>query len=296
MPRWFGEKILIAYWEENSHKYKLPNDIKILKAERNPNFDGYPDIIKNELENGDVVPCEIEWATTKFKEHKHDINLLIEKNGFLVTFIENSAFDVPQVRINNDDLLKWFRKRSGKLLEETLDLIRINTKERIDSFVWIIYIPNRGRKDSRIAFNNGIWGFPEDKNKKRRGLDEITQIKRDDIVIFIKEFKSDESNKIDTPRIKDLSKFKGKINEIIAVRVTNGYYFDELNIIWESKIYPHRFKFDKDVIFKGENINFNSDIFGVKLHEQIASRINAGTIEHIDATQFIKIMNICLNK
>lgn len=293
MPRWFGEKILIAYWEENSYKYKLPNGIKILKAERNPNFDAYPDIIRNELENGDIVPCEIEWATTKFKDHKHDINLLIENNGFLVTFIENSAFDVPQVRIDDADLFKWFKKKSGKLLEETLDIIRANVKERTDSFIWIIYIANRGKKDAEIAFNNGIWAFPEDKNKKRRGLDEIKQIKRDDIIVFIKEFTS---NEIKTPRIKDLSKLRGKIKEIIAVRVTNGYYFDEANIIWKNKIYPHRFDFEKDIIFKGENINFNPEIFGSKLHEQIAARINAGTIEHIDATQFIKIMNICANK
>lgn len=267
----------------------MPNGIKVLKAERNPNFDAYPDIIRNELENGDIVPCEIEWATTKFKEHKNDVNLLIENNGFLVTFIENSAFDVPQVRIDNGDLLKWFKKRSGRLLEETLDIIRANVKER----TWIIYIANRGKKDAEIAFNNGIWAFPEDKKKKRRGLDEIKQIKRDDIIVFIKEFTSDE---IKTPRIKDLSKLRGKIKEIIAVRVTNGYYFDEANIIWENKIYPHRFDFDKDIIFKGENINFNPEIFGIKLHEQIAARINASTIEHIDATQFIKIMNICANK
>lgn len=238
MPRWFGEKILIAYWEENSYKYKLPNGIKVLKSERNPNFDAYPDIIRNELENGDIVPCEIEWATTKFKEHKHDVNLLIENNGFLVTFIENSAFDVPQVRINNEDLLKWFKKKSGRLLEETLDIIRSNVKERTDSFIWIIYISNRGKKDAQIAFNNGIWAFPEDEKRKRRGLDEIKQIKRDDIVVFIKEFTSDDNNKIKTPRIKDLSKLRGKIKEIIAVRVTNGYYFDEANIIWENKIYP----------------------------------------------------------
>lgn len=295
MPRWFGEKILIAYWEENSHKYKLPNGIKVLKAERNPNFDAYPDIIRNELENGEIVPCEIEWATTKFKEHKHDINLLIESNGFLVTFIENSAFDVPQVIIDNGDLLKWFKKKSGRLLEETLDIIRANVKERTDSFIWIIYIANRGKKDAQIAFNNGIWGFPEDKKRKRRGLDEIKQIKTDDIVIFIKEFTSDDNNKIKTPRIKDLSKLRGKIKEIIAVRVTKGYYFDEANTIWENKIYPHRFDFDKDTIFKGENINFNPEIFGIKLHEQVAARINASTIEHIDATQFVKIMNICAN-
>lgn len=293
MAKWFEEKILIAYWEENCKKYKLPDGRRILRAERNIPLDAYPDIAKNELDTGEIVPCEIEWATSKFAQHKHDIDVLIDSGGFLVTLIENSAFDVPQITIDEKDFVNWIGKKGKKLAIETLESIKKSTSRRTDTFVWIIYISSRGKKDYQEAFENGVWGFPEDNKKKRRGLEDIKDIREGDFIVFVREFKSDDDNRIATPRIKDLSQFVGSIKEIVGVRVTKGYYFNNNIKIWAGRTYPHRFEFDKESLFKASEVPFSPEKFGNKLHAQIAARINANTIEHIDSSMFLKIMNIC---
>ena len=47
-------------------------------------FDSYPDIQKNELDDGTIVPAEVEWSTSNLDCHGHDISVLIENNGFLI--------------------------------------------------------------------------------------------------------------------------------------------------------------------------------------------------------------------
>lgn len=196
MPKWFDEKILIAYWEDNCKNYRLPDGRKIISAERNPSFGAYPDILRNELETGEVVPCEIEWVTTNFRQHGHDIDVLINSNGFLLTFIENSAFDVAQITIDEKDFVDWISKKSKKLASETIAVLKKTSKSRTDSFVWIIYVPSRGAKGYNIAFENGIWGFPEDNNRNRRGLNEIKDIKEGDFIVFVKKFQSCDEKKL----------------------------------------------------------------------------------------------------
>ncbi|MBZ6005500.1 hypothetical protein K1514_06340 [Paraclostridium bifermentans] len=294
MTKWLNENILIKYWEDRCSSYKLPDGRKILKADRNPSFGAYPDILRNELDTGEVVPCEIEWETTNFKKHGHDIELLIQNGGFLLTFIENSAFDVPQIKIIESDFIEWFCNDSKKIVLDTVNTVKKRAIKRIDPFVWIIYISTRGSKNYEVALEKGIWGFAETDKRKRRGADMIKDIRKNDFIIFIKVFQSDENNRIKTPRIKDKSKFIGNISEITGVRVTRGYYFDEKNnSIWSDKKYPHRFDFDRDFLFKGTKVPFNPKNFGEYLHKQIANQINANTLQHINSTMLLKLMTIC---
>src|SRR5690349_21751193 len=86
MAKWFDETILIRYWEDRCHRYTRKNGLRLVSARRNPSFGYYPDISENELSNGQVVPAEIEWVTTKFEQHGHDIKELIDRDGFLVSF------------------------------------------------------------------------------------------------------------------------------------------------------------------------------------------------------------------
>ena len=45
-------------------------------------LDSYPDIQKNELDDGTIIPAEVEWNTSNFDRHGHDISVLIDNNGF----------------------------------------------------------------------------------------------------------------------------------------------------------------------------------------------------------------------
>lgn len=290
MTKWFREELLIGYWEDNCKKYSLPDGTKIMRAERNLPFGRYPDISKNELDTGEIVPCEIEWVTTNFYAHGHNIDLLKDNDGFLVTVVENSAFDVAQIVINHDDFLRWLEKKSKYLGKETLEHITKECKARTDSFVWIIYVSSRAQKNYELAKEIGIWGFGESNSRKRRGQNNIEQIMKNDVVVFINHFSFDEK-KI-TPRIKDVNQYIGIINEIFAVRVKQGYYFDE-EIIYKDRLYPHRFQFEITPMFQSKNITFNKELFGELLHRQIAKQISANTLSHIDATMFLRLMKIC---
>ena len=92
MPKWFNETILIKYWEDRCQNYELKDGTKITSASRNPSFGRYPDISHNYLSDGRVVPAEIEWVTTNFDRHGHDINDLRNGDGFLVVFKSDSGF------------------------------------------------------------------------------------------------------------------------------------------------------------------------------------------------------------
>ena len=78
------EKILIKYWTENCFKYSLRDGRKIRSAQHSIPFDSYPDIQKNELDDGTIVPAEVEWNTSNFDRHGHDISVLIDHKGFLI--------------------------------------------------------------------------------------------------------------------------------------------------------------------------------------------------------------------
>jgi hypothetical protein len=293
LPKWLEEKILHFYWERNCKKYILPNGTKILRSERNPVLDAYPDILRNELESGEIVPCEIEWATSNFFDHKHDINVLQESNGFLVTFIQNTAFPVPQIKIDENDFIEWFNKDAKIIAKDTLDTIRKRTKKRTECFVWLIYLGGRNLKDSEIAFNNGVWGFPKSNKGNRRGFNRISEIKADDIIIFVKKFTFNEENKLVTPWNKDSSKFIGQLNEVIAYRVIKGFYESGSNFPWNSDNYQFRIDLDKEPIFKGKNIPYSPKTLGEYLHLQIVSQINKRSIEHINSTYFLHLLNLC---
>jgi len=59
MKKWLEEKILIKYWTENCSKYTLRDGRRIKSAQHSLPFDSYPDIQKNELDDGTIVPAII---------------------------------------------------------------------------------------------------------------------------------------------------------------------------------------------------------------------------------------------
>jgi hypothetical protein len=120
MARWFDETILIRYWEDRASHYQLKNGSKVERARRNPSFGAYPDVSENFLSDGAVVPAEIEWVTTKFDRHGHDIKTLIDNNGFLVVLKSDASFLVEQIELDRQDFLDWIGKHARELAQETL--------------------------------------------------------------------------------------------------------------------------------------------------------------------------------
>lgn len=169
MAKWFDETILIKYWEDRCKNYELQDGRKISAAKRNPSFGRYPDISENYLSDMQVVPAEIEWLTTSFDQHGHDIEELRKNNGFLVVYKQNAGFPVEQIQICKEDFLEWFQENAKKLCIETLQDIEDTMKKSKEPQIYLFYIPKSGRENFKTAIENGIWGFPvNDERKSKR--------------------------------------------------------------------------------------------------------------------------------
>ena len=290
MAKWFDETILIKYWEDRCNKYELQDGRKIKSAKRNPSFGKYPDISENYLNDNTVVPAEIEWSTTSFDNHGHDIEELRKNNGFLIVYNQNAGFPVEQVQIEKEDFIEWFKESAENLCIETLQDIEQFAKKSKEPQIFLFYIPGGGVKNFEIALNNGIWGFPDGKSKrKRRGLEKIMQIKKGDILIFVKEWKPD--HPITGGRVKS-EEFTGSFKEVIGVAVTRGYYKSNKEI-WKDGIYPYRVEFRKEILFRGSEIPCYEKDLGKSLHEILRKLEINGSVEKIDSSLILKLMSLC---
>lgn len=291
MPKWFDETILIKYWEDRCSQYEMQDGTKFMKSIRNGSFGRYPDIEYNYLSDGRVIPAEIEWVTTNFDRHGHDITLLREREGVLVVFKQDAGFPVEQIEIDEEDFKQWYVESAELLCQETLAEIKNILKKRKEPQIYLFYIPKSGEKNFKIALEQGIWGFPINSKGVTRGLPRLSQIKRNDIVVFLRNWKSLPSIKVSGGRI-SADKYLGTFKEIVGVTVTKGFY-ESTKQIWVNNDYPYRFDFRKEPLFRGNNIPCNPKDLGKSLHEILRRLQVNGSVERIDSSLIIKLMSLC---
>lgn len=182
--KWLDEKVLIRYWSECHSEYSLPDGRRIKSAKANPSFDAYPDISENMLDDGNVVPCEIEWLTTSFS---HELSKLQETDGFLVVYQKNSEFPLPQIEISKKHFREWMKRNAETLVRETEKEFEMKKRTSLDPRCWLVYVGGvKAQKNLEIAMKDGVWGFPElphsNESKTQysrvRGRADILQIRR----------------------------------------------------------------------------------------------------------------------
>ena len=293
MKKWLEEKILIKYWTENCFKYSLRDGRKIKSAEHSIPFDSYPDIQKNELDDGTIIPAEVEWNTSNFDRHGHDISVLIDNNGFLIVLEKDKeSFPVEQVQIDKDDFIKWFENDASNIANETVQSIKKKLVKNKEPQIFIYYMraTGTGLKNRKQTFESGTDGFPE--SIKKNSLEIFKQIKKGDIVIVARNFKS--SIPVKGGR-NPSSKHKGIYDDIYGLIVTKDYYYSKKPKIWtEDKIdYPHRYDFRKKVLFEGKDIPCTINHLGRSLHEILRKAQISGSIEKIDSSMIVKLMSLC---
>ena len=164
MKKWLEEKILIKYWIENCSKYSLSNGNKINSAQPSIPFDTYPDIQSNEIDDGRIVPAEVEWTTSNFERHGHDISKLVDNNGFLIVFEKDlQSFPVEQIQIDQNDFMEWFQNDAKNIANETIQSIKKNVVKSKEPQVFISY--SRSSRTGKInkprTFEHGTDGFPK---------------------------------------------------------------------------------------------------------------------------------------
>jgi len=295
MAKWFQESMLIKYWEDRCQNYILPDGTKITRAVRNTSFDRYPDIGTNVLSDGRVVPAEIEWLTTNFDRHGHDIITLLDNKGFLIVFKNDASFPLPQIEIDKDDFTEWFITNAGQICQETLKVWEDSSDRSKEPQVFLKYLPKGGETNYNIALQRGVWGFPANNKGVTRGLPKISQIKKGDMVIVLRNWTADPDIKVTGRPSSD--KYIGTFEELAGLVVKKSFYeLDKPSKIWQDNPYPYRFEFQTPPLFIGHNIPCNQTALGKSLHEILRRLQIGGSLEKIDSSILLKLSSLCINK
>jgi len=265
MEVWLKERVLQRYVIENSSKFK-PFGMKILSIR--DNLDRYPDLYCT-LENKKEVPAEVEWKTSNFTQHGHDITVLKDNQGFLLVCEKDQdlGFEIPQIEINISDFEKWFTKNALRIIQDTTDPYKKSVKERKIPKLWFSYLSLKagGASDFLIAIKAHTWGVQ--KNYSPSVINLVSSIQKNDLIAFIGPGKG-------FPGRVDLKKwmkrsFKGYFQKIQVFRITRSYFYDDKKIIWKGigkwkdEVFPHRFEFDPKPLINLKKLSELSDDFHV---------------------------------
>lgn len=284
------ENVLIRYWVERCQKYKL-FEKKILKAEANIPLSITPDIAKNFFEDHTVMPCEIKWCTSDFKD-PDQINKVKNLNGFLLVFYKDKDdCPIPQVEIDKKDFQDWFIKSSKKLSDELLKKFSKEETDRKEPAVFLNYLSTSGagQKNWNIALKYFTWGM-NDKDYLRSNK-EIKNIKKGDMILFFYSWKKNKKLKeVKGGRIK-IDQFIGSFEKLNVLIATTNYYQNLKPTIWTDKEYPHRFKFRP--LFEGNNILCSRANLGAPLHAFLHNLMSSPRFVRVDSGILLKALSLC---
>lgn len=260
METWLRERVLQRYVLENYTKFR-PFGQKIISVKDNK--DRYPDIFCI-LEDGKEVPVEIEWRTSNFVQHGHDINELKDNHGFVMVLERDQdlGFEVPQIMIDVLDFESWFTKNSLKIIQDTTESYKKSDKERKIPKLWFSYLSLKagGVSDFDKAIKSHTWGVQ--KNYSPSVINQISTMQANDLIAFIGAGRGFPGR----VNLKDWMRrsFKGYFEDIRVFRVTRGYFYDDKKIIWsgngkwKNEVFPHRFEFDPTPIIHLRNIQIKN--------------------------------------
>lgn len=233
------------------------------------------------------MPVEVEWQTSNFIQHGHDLNLIKESNGCIIVCEQNLDLGkVSQIKIDIEKFEDWFVKNSKRIIQDTTNPYKNKDKTRLNPKLWLTYISKKGSGDSdfKKALKAHTWGVH--KNYSKSVINQITQIKNGDLIVFVGVGKGFPGR----INIKSWSKksFKGYFERLQVFRITSDYFYDEEKIIWkntgkhENEVYPHRFEFDPIPITDVKNIQIN--VLNATSKQELHKMVFANFIEGNSAT------------
>lgn len=224
------------------------------------NNDRYPDLYCV-LEGIGEVPAEVEWKTSNFIQHGHDIRLLKDKQGFIFVLQRDQdlGFDIPQVEIDIENFEQWMTKNALKLIQATTAPYKVKSFKRKIPKLWLTYISQKagGISDfEREALEHHTWGVH--KKYSPSVINNISSMQKKDLIGFIGPGRNFPGRVSLTTWSK--KSFKGYFERIRVYTVNKGYFYDEDKIIWEGtgkwkgEVFPHRFGFNPKVIINRKDI------------------------------------------
>jgi hypothetical protein len=287
MPRMLLENALIRYWVASCHEYRLSSGARIRRAQANEPYSRFPDIRENHLDNGRTVPCEIEWASSDFLQHKHDIGHLKRLGGFVVVVERDFALDCEQVEIRQASLEAWAGRQGRDLAKETIAAVRSDSIRAVGTSVWMVYRPLRARRNFEVAREMGIWGVKE--QQRDRSVSRLKEVRKGDIVVFLHEHRAGLGQSGRVP----VHRFRGAYAGIDAFVVTDDYHYSDSKV-WEDDVYPHRFRFKNTPFFVGGSLVVKPGRIGKDLHALLHRLNNNQALVRIDPGTLVRMMTLCV--
>jgi hypothetical protein len=279
MEVWLKERVLQRYVIETCTQFKV-NGYKAVRARDNK--DKFPDVYFT-LENNEEVPVEVEWQTTNFIQHGHDLNVIKENNGCVIVCNNNLDLGkVQQIKIDIKKFEDWFEKNAKRIIQDTTEPYKKKDNSRTNPKLWLTYISLKagGDSDFKKALKAKTWGVQ--KNYSQAVINQITQINKGDLIVFIGPGKGFP----DRVNIKNWSRktFKGYFQQMQVFRITSDYFYDEEKIIWEGvgkwkdETFPHRFEFDSKHVIDVKNIQIRdlTNTTKQELHSMVYSNFIEG--------------------
>lgn len=142
--------------------------------------------------------------------------------------------------------------------------------------IWSIYVSQSAQKNFNIGLSQNIWGAKKDVFSKANVGDYV-------IFVFALSWSGDGDRPAGFPRLKlnDIDKFRGKTKLIIKTKISK-LFFEEIKLIWEDDIYPHRFSFE--ILGKqAENQPFGLDYYHEDfVHSVRKSLLSKGAISEVN--------------
>jgi len=237
----------------------IVQSLRILKVRDNK--DQYPDLYCL-LENGNEVPAEVEWQSSNFVQHGHDLNLLKENQGILFVCEKDQdlGFDIPQIEIDMTHFESWFVDNAAKIIQDTTAPYKKRVEDRKIPKLWFTYLSLKagGVSDFDLALEKETWGVQE--NYSPSVINQISTVHENDLIAFIGPGRGFPGR----VELKTWLKkgFKGYFERIRVYRVTKGYFLNRTPIWkgtgkWIGEVFPHRFKFDRRQVIDLKNIRIS---------------------------------------
>lgn len=230
--------------------------------------DRFPDLFFT-LKNGEEIPVEVEWKTSKFNHESHpDFSWFKENKGLVMVGVleDNVKLGFKQVKVNLDKFEKWYVNNSERLVRDELKELRKleKAKKRRQPKLWMTLLTKKGGalKHFEPALKHETWGISKNYKVSTGKGTRLEEIQKDDLIVFLAglhgSYKSKKTGKLVYGRYKmnewSKSSFNGKFDYICVFKVTSDYFEKSEPKIWEtspkgrrkSELFPHRFKFNRN--------------------------------------------------
>ena len=148
MTKLVDEKVLQAYFkdltEEELDRYDIEINGRIEKITNVEKGEDFPDLECRITGVRGLVPCEVEWLSSKFRDHLHHGNYpdFRRRNGFLLVFRnDENVEDLQQIVVDEDHFRRWYRRNAGTIFDDAVSEFKIGfERRRKNAKLWAVYI------------------------------------------------------------------------------------------------------------------------------------------------------------